>query len=171
MDDAAKRNGMKEIDVPKISTRQLNADSAATTVLFQYMIGNVDWSIRSGPKGSNCCHNMKLMAPGDMANIFATPYDFDSSGLVNTPYAEVSGSLPINSVRKRLYRGFCSQNDLVQTRIGEFTQKQADILGVFDRIPGLEDKYRKRSKRYLTEFFDRVKDPKTVKRLIFAKCR
>jgi len=173
MDDAANRNGMQEIDVPKIQKTQLNAEAAAKTVLFQYMIGNVDWSIRSGPKGSDCCHNTKLMGPTKTAasNIIATPYDFDSSGLVYAPYAEVSGDLPIKNVKERLYRGFCSQNAQVQAAFGEFVNKQSSIIGTFDKIPDLDEKYRKKAQKYLGEFFEAINNPKTVQRRIVSKCR
>ena len=68
--------------------------------LFQYMIGNTDWSI---PK----CHNIKLMVPKNdtLAQPFAIPYDFDFCGLVDASYAVPDERFEIQSVRDRLYRG------------------------------------------------------------------
>jgi len=156
-----------------VSRQKINADAAAKIVLFQYMIGNVDWSIRNGPKGSNCCHNMKIMGATKTAreNLVMTPYDFDSSGFVNTTYAEVSGSLRIRNVRERLYRGFCSENERVQALFGEFIQKRSDFMGVLDNIPNLDEKYRKRTQKYLDEFYKTIDDPKAVQRRMLSKCR
>jgi len=54
-------------------------NNAETLALFQYMIGNSDFSNRM-------TRNMKLMQGAD-GNYTAIPYDFDFSGLVNATYA------------------------------------------------------------------------------------
>jgi len=110
-DDAAKRLGKKELDIPKVKSSQLNSIDAARTELFQYMIGNLDWSIRLGPQKSDCCHNAKLIAQTKRATTDFTPvpYDFDASGLVDASHASPPQSLRVSSVRTRLYRGFCSR--------------------------------------------------------------
>ena len=50
--------------------------------LFEYMIGNLDWSVPVR-------HNIKLIVPKEDSNAiaFPVPYDFDYSGLVKTDYA------------------------------------------------------------------------------------
>lgn len=174
IDDAAKRNGMKEVDVPgNISGKKLNSDSSAKLILFHYMIGNVDWSVRSTRKGSDCCHNTKLMGATKSAqeNLVPTPYDFDSSGFVNAKYAEVSGGLSIKNVRQRLYRGFCSDNDKLPALFAEFTQKQSEFTNVLNDIPDLDEKYLKRAKHYLDGFFETIQKPKTVSWRMTSKCR
>jgi len=53
----------------------------ATLSLFQYMIGNHDWSFRLN-------RNIKILKSGDESEkVLAVPYDFDFSRLVNAPYA------------------------------------------------------------------------------------
>ena len=42
---------------PDFSTAQLTARDAARVAVFEYMIGNLDWSMRAGPAGQGCCHN------------------------------------------------------------------------------------------------------------------
>ena len=104
-------------------------------------------------------------------NLVPTPYDFDSSGFVNTNYAEVSGGLPIKNVRQRLYRGFCSDNDKLPALFTEFTQKQSEFISVLNDIPDLDEKYLKRSQKYLNRFFETIQKPKTVSWRMTSKCR
>ena len=62
-DDAARRNGLREARVgARIQTAQLSARDAARVAVFEYMIGNLDWSTRAGPPGDGCCHNSRLAA-------------------------------------------------------------------------------------------------------------
>jgi len=174
IDDAANRNGMKEVDIlGGINRNNLNSAPTSKLILFHYMIGNVDWSVKSAPKDSNCCHNTKLMGATKTSreNLIPTPYDFDSSGFVNATYAEVSGGLKIRNVRERLYRGFCTENDQVLALFPEFIQKRDEFNHILENIPDLDVKYRERAQKYLAEFYDTIQNPKTVKRRITSKCR
>ncbi len=55
------RNGLKEVKTDKIERAQLNASAVARSDLFQYLIGNQDWSDRLPVAGRICCHNIKLL--------------------------------------------------------------------------------------------------------------
>jgi hypothetical protein len=57
-----------------------NVANAETVTLFQYMIGNVDYSTRM-------VRNLKLVTDAEGENTFI-PYDFDYTGLVNASYAK-----------------------------------------------------------------------------------
>jgi len=61
IDELGARNGLKEIKTEKIERAQLNADAVARSDLFQYMIGNQDWSDRLPAAGRICCHNIRLL--------------------------------------------------------------------------------------------------------------
>ena len=56
----------------------LDPTSMTTTAVFEYMIGNADWSDVAG-------HNVELFERDGVAVV--VPYDFDFSGLVDAPYA------------------------------------------------------------------------------------
>ena len=71
------------------------------------MIGNTDFSTLTGPGGANCCHNNRLFKGEQDRFLTSIPYDFDSTGLVNAPYAYPNPTIKLFSVRARLYRGFC----------------------------------------------------------------
>jgi hypothetical protein len=103
-DDAAKRNSLAELRIAaRIAPSQLDPVTSARAAMFEYMIGNTDWSMRAGPAGDTCCHNFKLFgrAAGAQYGIIPVPYDFDVSGLVNPPYALPPDGLGIDSVKQR----------------------------------------------------------------------
>ena len=61
--DVGKRNGLRKLTVPKIYPSRLDKSTSSDFALFQYMIGNTDWSALTGPDPEECCHNVKLVAP------------------------------------------------------------------------------------------------------------
>jgi len=173
IDDAAKRNDMKEIGVDEIGFYDLNQEAGAIYGLFQYMIGNLDWSVQSGMEGSDCCHNTKLVGETkeSLKNLFPVPYDFDYSGFVDAPYALPPEGLPVRSVRNRYYRGFCIHNDEVRLLAAQVLQNKAAMFAVFDGVVGLDDKNRRAAEGYLEEFFEELGDPGKLDKMLVSRCR
>ena len=64
--------------------------------LFNYMIGNNDYSI-TGMK------NVKIFRKGSI--LIPVPYDFDFSGLVDAPYAIPNPDYQLTSMQERIYLG------------------------------------------------------------------
>lgn len=137
---------------------------AALQDVFQYMIGNTDWS-------SVMQHNVKVMALPSKTKI-PVPYDYDMSGLVNAPYAVVSESIPISNVRERHFRGFCRNQGM-----GEYVR-----LKYIELEPELWKKVRSLEKQldpkealvvenYLKDFFTLVKDKKRFEENVLKNCR
>ena len=172
-DDAAKRNGVKEIDVADISLAQLNATAAARYAIFQYMIGNLDWSMHNSIDGHDCCHNTKLIGARaePLSDLSPVPYDFDYSGLVNAPYALPPEAVPVRSVRTRRYRGFCVHNDAVRAAAVEFRTQEQALFAVLDAVPGLKKSKKKSAKRYLADFFKAIADEKQLEKRLLKTCR
>jgi len=173
MDHAAKRQDMVEIDVDDINNSQLQNEASVRIALFQYMIGNVDWSLSQPAPGKNCCHNSKLMgpAPDTSQDIIAIPYDFDNSGLVDPPYALLPERLKLRDITKRLYRGRCSWTAELQSVIPVFRNEKASLIAELNEIPGLEEKRKEKAKSYLAGFFEILGDPGKVKSHVIDKCR
>ena len=90
----AKRNDMKVFKDSLRNQEVLNKDNLDKLVLFQYMVGNLDWSIAKR-------HNMKLII-GDKGQLpLAVPYDFDYAGMVDTPYAVPPSESNVADVKTR----------------------------------------------------------------------
>ena len=172
IDDVAKRNELEKLTIAQIPFKHLDPVTSSNLSLFQYMIGNLDWAATSGPKKDGCCHNSRLIGAGDHVNPkYAVPYDFDSSGLVNAPYAVPPDGLKVRNIRQRLYRGFCTFNDTLPQTVALFNEKKTDILKLFADNSHLTDKARKNAVKYIEGFYQILNTPKRFKKEITDKCR
>ncbi|MFU8878195.1 MAG: hypothetical protein ACNA7E_08645 [Wenzhouxiangellaceae bacterium] len=167
----ARRHGMERFEPVEIRPRQLEAVESSRFALFQYLIGNVDWSSLGGAPGGNCCHNAKLIGPESGEPLYALPYDFDSAGLVDAEYAAPDESLPIMWVTDRLYRGFCVHNDTLEAARAEMLALEDEILAIVENESRLQARTRKRVTQYLEEFFEIIQDPRKFEREITSACR
>jgi hypothetical protein len=113
--------------------------------LFQYMIGNTDWSVVFGHNIVHIRNRDSLATP--------VPYDFDFSGLVNARYATTDPSLPISRVEQRLFRGFCLPGTEWKKMFTEFDHKTDVVLSLPDQAL-LDPPHRQMAGSYLNAFFD-----------------
>ena len=171
-DDAASRSDLKEATVGgRVPSTQLDPSAAARAALFQYMIGNTDWSMRLGPAGETCCHNFRLLgAAGAQSGLIPVPFDFDSSGLVNAPYAAPAEQLGLSSVRDRHYRGYCVHNAQAIAVAAEFRAKRPLILAALDGIPQLDEGRRRGAASYLEGFFRDIATDEDVRKRVLKTC-
>jgi hypothetical protein len=157
----------------KTSESALNPSSLQDTAslrfsLFQYMISNIDLSMVYQ-------HNAKLIVL-ENGQYISIPYDFDLSGLVDAPYAVVSqvGDEPMDAqtVRDRLYRGWCAGPEITKFVRQEFISKEAQLMAVPDQLKGeLSDKEINGIKDYLESFFKILKNDNSFYENIVSKCR
>ena len=168
---SAGRHGKTWLDIRSQSIADLNPAQLTLLTLFQFMVGNTDWSALSSSAGQGCCHNVAVLgAEGDQYNTLL-PFDFDQTGLVDAPYAMPDGRLPIQRVTQRVYRGFCTHNDELPAAIAVFNEMRPKLEDLFSRdgLPNL--KARKRALKYIDAFFDTINNPRKVKSRIIGKCR
>ena len=168
--EVAARYGMEQRDMDKVQFSKLDQAHASKLSLFQFLIGNTDWSMTAGPPGAGCCHNNKLIVtPGSENGWIQLPYDFDQAGLINTSYSEPSEMLGIRSVRQRVFRGRCSNIGQLEDTIAIFNERRAAIEAAL--LPAaLGDKPRKTAVKYIDEFYEIINDPKRLKSRILNKC-
>jgi len=173
IDHAAKRNGMKELEAGDVAVEQLDPSAAGTYAVFQYMIGNLDWSMRYAPEDDDCCHNTKLMGENDeaMLGIVPVPYDFDYSGLVNASYAVPPESVNVRSVKTRQYRGFCIHNSEARMAATQIYVNKAKYFELIDAIEPLDDRTKRGALRYLESFFQDISSAESIEKNLFSRCR
>ena len=169
VDALAARLGMKELGTPTVKHEDLDPDASAIAELFAFMIGNTDFSLIRGAKGEDCCHNIKLLTGGE-GGIVPVPYDFDSAGLVDTPYALPATKLPIEDTRTRLFRGICKAPEHFERARELFLEHKDEILAVFGDRKALGNRTRAKTQRYLRAFFDVVSDPESFERDVVGAC-
>jgi hypothetical protein len=132
---------------------QIDATSGARFAIFEDMISNYDWSMRAGPKGTECCHNARLMSGAPGAPLIPVPYDFDYSGLVDAPYAIPPEGIPVNDVRQRDYRGYCAHQDQARAIAAQLSPRRAEFTSLFATIPGLEPREQAKAAAFINGFF------------------
>jgi hypothetical protein len=168
VDDLAHRNGLVEATSgERVPLARIEPAAGARFAMFNYLIGNLDWSMRAGPPGNNCCHNGRLIAASKDPGAVATPvpYDFDFSGLVDAPYATPPEGFNMRSVRQRLYRGYCAHSAQAPAVASEIAAKRGELLGLLGTIPGLDERSRARAAAYLEAGFNDIATGKPL-----AKC-
>jgi len=168
LEQLAERVGGVPVDLPGIALRQLDPDHTALVYVFQYLIGNTDWSFVTAEGEEACCHNGRLVERD--ALLYYVPYDFDLSGIVNARYAKPRSELRIRSVRQRLYRGFCTDREVLRTAIRQVNAQRDDILGIVRATPGLGAKGAQKSVDYLTDYFEAAADEEDLLRLFERDC-
>jgi ATP:ADP antiporter, AAA family len=144
------------------SLERLDAAALATLELFEYLIGNTDWSVLRR-------HNV-VMLDTDGA-LVAVPYDFDFSGLVNALYATPPPQLGINSVTRRVFRGFCRDGEDWAALVASFETRREAIDSLISNVPGLTQKSREDVRRYVASFFAIASSPVKRGTQIVAACR
>ena len=168
-DGLASRVGMMAVEVPEIEREALEPRALATLGLFQFMIGNTDWSVTSPARGEACCHNSDVLQDPN-GQFVVVPYDFDQAGFINTSYALPNERLGIRSVRQRLYRGLCRTNEYLDDAIAEFNAARAGIESMIAGAP-IDERSRKDAASYTTEFYEIINDPEKRQEDIIEECR
>ncbi len=142
----------------------LDQEQTALTDLFQYFIGNTDYSI-------NGLHNIRLFWYRDERRPTPIAYDFDWTGLVEARYAFPDHRLPIKNIRTRLYRGKCQNADAIAPAISTFRERREAIETLWKTAPGLDNRSRQRTLDYFNEFYRMVENRAAMTREMRGSCR
>lgn len=161
----AARVGGKILKVQGAGADDLDPAAATMAYMFQYFIGNTDFSF-SG------LHNAEIVAT-PTGNYLPIAYDFDFSGAVDATYATPDPSLPIKRVRDRLYRGFCTQNAEVPKVLATFTAQKSAIYALYTDALGslLKPGTVKETLSYFDDFYKSIATPKDVEKKVLSECR
>jgi hypothetical protein len=149
----AQRNGAIIVKRKMIIPEATNREEYIKMTVFQYMIGNTDWSIPY-------LHNIRLISPDSTRVPYTVPYDFDYSGIVNTPYAIPPEELGIASVRDRLYRGYCMPSTDFDDAVKLFNKIKDDVYKTYTGCTLLSSKYIKQTTDYLDNFYKTINNQK-----------
>jgi hypothetical protein len=169
-DDMARRNGLQQARTgDRVPSVQLDPRQAGRVAMFQYMIGNLDWSMRAGPQGEGCCHNGRLLS-GNGPYYTPVPYDFDYSGLVDAPYAVPPDGFKISNVKSRVYQGYCRHNAEALTAAREMRAQRSAIEAVLSQVPGMDSRTRGKALGYLARFFEDIATDASVQAKVLKSC-
>jgi hypothetical protein len=166
----ARRIGVPELKVEEIEFSSLEGKYQNLTSVYQYLLGNTDFSPIQVGRQDDCCHNYALFGtPGELP-YFGIPYDFDMSGFVNTPHSNPNPKLRLESVRERLYRGRCSTNDFLPDSVSLFVEHRQEINDLVNSQEELSARAREDLIRFIDGFYRTVTREKRFNREIVRRC-
>ncbi len=162
--EVAKRNGCFLLNRKMIPAENIDKSEFTKMAVFQFMIGNTDWSVPY-------LHNIRLMCKDSASVPCTVPYDFDYAGIVNTRYAIPTPELGIVSVQQRLYRGYCLADKKELDEIFTlFNNLKNDFYNVYINCSLLNPKYVKTTLNYLDDFYKIINNKKTIDTQFGAPC-
>lgn len=162
-DKLAARTESRWLDIDGLDLDDVRPEQMARLSVFQYMIGNLDWS-------SIRLHNVAAFEDED-GRLVPVPYDFDYSGFVSTPYASPPSELPVNRITTRYYRGLCWPGLDWAALFAEFSAVRADVGEELEALKKLSIRERRRVRGYLKDFYRTIESGEKRHKLIVDACR
>jgi hypothetical protein len=165
----ALRLGLDPTEPERVWPEQLEPEHASLMDLFEFMIGNTDFSFIALPVNKPCCHNAVLLSAGE--GVYAPfPYDFDITGFVNPPYAVPDYRLQLANVRQRLFRGYCRPPEFQARAIERFREARPAVLEVLRTETALDPRSRDEAVSYIEGFYAILDDPRRLERQVTGAC-
>jgi hypothetical protein len=125
--------------------------------VFQYLIGNTDWSFVATEDEDSCCHNVDLLEKDE--ELYPVPFDFDLSGLVNAKYAKPAAGVRARKVTTRVYRGYCrSALEDVALALDDVVALRDEILAIAESVPVVGKERAVARAQYIDRFFEEAAD-------------
>ncbi len=159
----AERLGALYLEIRQASPRDFGAEQAVRVSVFQYMVGNTDWSMVS-------FHNTEVLQNSEGVYV-PVPYDFDWTGFVSARYARPDERLRIRNVRQRIYRGFCRPNFDFSAVYSQFVEIRTDLEALYTGQDGLEEGNRRDAVEYIDDFYEDIESPQRARSRLERDCR
>lgn len=150
--ELAERRNVKRFETKGALFDDLEPAKWGYTQLFEYMIGNTDFSVSE-------LHNITLLKD-TTGIVHAVPFDFDWSGAVNARYAFPDKILPIRTVRDRLWRGDCRTAEQLAPAFAHFKSRRAALDSAVSTIDAMTPAVKERMRTYFAEFWALIEDPR-----------
>ncbi len=131
--------------------------------VFQYMIGNTDWSLEMN-------RNVVLMTMND-GRIVPVPYDFDFSMMVGAPYMRPNSSVNQTPNMERVYMGNADSVNEIYSTLAYFRTKEDDLQEIVYNFRWLEQESKDEITAYLDTFFNLIKNEANVSEKLFSSAR
>ncbi len=146
-DEMAERLGGTECEsCLNVPVDSLVAKNENMVSLFQFMIGNADWS-------STMDRNVKFVNLSDSSKKLILPYDFDFSGMVNASYAIPSSDYGLTSIKDRIFLGREVDNSVVVENMKLILEKKKVLYDVINDCKHLSFDAKEAMFNYLNTFF------------------
>jgi hypothetical protein len=160
----ASRNLSRIVKMKGAGPSDLEQKELALAYLFEYLIGNLDFSF-------NGLHNTELLATLD-GRILPVAYDFDFAGAVNTSYAVPPPDYGVPNVRTRKFMAYCELRDEFPAALAVLQEKKDAIYALYHDEVGklMNPNVVKETLQYFDDFYKDVRTPNDAKRNVFDRC-
>ncbi|MEO7455694.1 MAG: hypothetical protein ABIY52_05485 [Gemmatimonadaceae bacterium] len=164
-DKLADRFNGKMLKTKGAGPDDLDPEQSGLVYLFQYLIGNTDFSF-------NGLHNGEMILRPDGSPLLPVAYDFDFSGAVNAPYATVDPRLAVKRVRDRLFRGYCAHSAELPLAAGKFLAKKDAIYALYHDDLGklMDERVVRETLAWYDDFFDAISTPRKLEQTVTSQC-
>ena len=149
----AERNKLHTVEINKLKPQNTQKEDFLKMAVFQYMIGNTDWSVEYQ-------QNIILITDDTTNKPYTVPKDFDHAGIVRAPYAKPAPELNMSSILERRYRGYCITDINQYSEVFDiFNQLKNDFYAVYNDNPLLSSSYINQTLKFLDQFYEIINDP------------
>ncbi len=159
VDQMAERLGLEELNMANMTQDQLIEENILQVSLFNYMIGNTDWSI---PK----LHNVALLRDSRHSPPIAVPYDFDMSEFVDACYMHVYMGRELLENR---YKGKKVSMDRLEKSVAHYQDKKKDLMSTVLNFESLELKSRQECIKLIDSFYQVLADRQAYRKAFIAE--
>ena len=162
----AKRLNGYMVEDKNIGMKTMNPSVMDVLAMFQYMIGNGDYSVAG-------MHNIKIIilnSPGPTGFV-PIPNDFDYTGIVNARYAVPGEKLGISSVTDRYFLGPCRSDEFFEMALQDLKDLEKDFLDLVQPFEYLSIERKLEFLRYLEDFYTEAADENFIRDKIRSTCR
>lgn len=143
-EETAARLGGTVIERYGMTMSEFETEQAALMAVFQYMIGNTDWSLSD-------FRNVRLLQTNSGA-IVPIPFDFDFCGFVDAPYATPMSESGLRNVRDRFLMADGLAEDAIK-KAAKTLQDQRPAFAELLRAGHVSEKVAEKCLKYLDSFF------------------
>jgi hypothetical protein len=160
----AKRLSAKVLKQTGATPADLDPEQLALAYLFEYFIGNLDFSWGG-------LHNTELLGTTD-GRVLPVAYDFDYAGAVNAWYAAPPPNYGVPNVRTRKFMAPCEIAGEFPGALAKFMEKKDAIYALYRDPVGslLPPRIVKETLEYFDDFYDKVRTPQDAKKNVFDRC-
>ena len=138
-----------------------NGSQERVASMFQYMIGNTDWSLEMK-------RNVELLRAAD-GKLIPVPYDFDFSTFVSAPYARPNMDVGQKSMRDRVFMGHSTTARDLYSTFSYFRSKKEALLDIVYKFKYLDTETREAMLEYLETFFRIIEKEEVAQEVMFTR--
>jgi hypothetical protein len=92
------------------------------------------------------------------------------SGIVSPPHARPNPRFKLASVKERMYRGRCANDEHLESTLQAFRDRREDIYGLITNQEGLSGTEKSKTTGYIDEFYKIIDKPRLMRKDIVKGC-